>query len=204
LTKLIDLIGRPSANLIIGKRGSGKTATGCLLLQEAHEEGLNPYLMGLPRAKWNLLPEYITPVEEINRVEDNSVIFLDESYLYAFARDHPKGFNKYLSKIVGISRQKGWVLLLSSHTARKLDIGLVLDMDSLIIRQPSWLHAKYERQEIRELVEQAVKFFSRCKEPIKHAYIYTEKGPVVVKLGLPLFWSSELSNAFSGLSLEEI
>jgi hypothetical protein len=204
MTKLIDVLGFPSVNLDIGKRGSGKTATGCLALEEAHGIGLNPYLMGLPKAKWDLLPDYITPIKNINVVPDNSAILMDEAYTYCYSRDFPKAFNKFLNKTIGISRQKGWLLIIASHTCRKIDVGIILDADNLVIRQPSWLHVRYERQEIRELVDQAAKFYNKCKEPIKWAYIYTEKGPVAMELSLPKFWSSDLSNAFSGLTLDEI
>jgi len=204
MSKLIDLLGFPSASLILGKRGSGKTAFGCLVLEEAHGRGIEPYLFGLPQKKWNLLPDYITPVKKVDDVGDNAAVVMDESYLYAYARDYRDDFNKFLSKLVGVSRQKKWILVFASHTARKLDIGVVLDMDNIIIRQPSWLHMKYERQELRELIKPAYLYFKKCREPVKHAIIYSESGPKVVNLRLPSFWSEELSEAFSGVSVKRI
>jgi len=200
--KLIDILGWPSVSLITGRRGSGKTALGCLVLQEAHERGMGAYLMGLPQPKWKLLPEYINPTRNIGEVQDNSAVMLDESFLYLYARDHPKRFNKFISQLIGITRQKNWMLLFISHTLRKLDIGAILDADNLVVRQPSWLHVRYERQEVRELIEPAFKFFKRVSEPVKYAYIYTSKPPIAVKIPLPEFWSEELSKAFSGITVE--
>lgn len=208
--KLLDLLGTPSVSLLVGKRGSGKTALGCFALERAHERGLKSYIMGLPSSKRNLLPDYIKLISTIDNVPDDSVVFCDESYLYLFAREHPKSFNRWMSKLMGVSRQKNWTLIFSSHTARKLDIGIVLDADNLVIRQPSWLHVKYERQELRELIEPAAKFFKKGilklkdKDPVKYAYIYTEKGFNIVTVPLPEFWSEDLSRAFSGLGVKEI
>ena len=204
MSKLIELLGAPSANIVIGKRGSGKTAFLMSVLEAAHNRGLKCYLLGLPKSKWSLLPDYITPVRNFDSIPDNAAVACDESYIFIYAREHAKYFNRFVAKLLGTTRQKNWVLVFATHQCRKIDVGVVMDVDNIIIRQPSWLHVKYERQEIRRLIEQAAKFFNKCKEPVKHAYIYTEKGPVVVKLSLPSFWSSELSNAFSGLSLDEM
>jgi len=204
MKRLVEILKVPSVSLVVGKRGSGKTAFGTLLLEEAHEAGMKTYLLGLPKSKQHLLPEWIELTDNIAHISDNSAIFMDESYIYAYARDYPKELNKFMAKIVGVSRQKRWLLLFSSHTARKLDIGVVLDVDNLIVREPSWLHIRYERAELRELIEKAAAYFSKCKEPVKYAYIYTEKGPIVAKLNLPSFWTEELSLAFSGAGIEEI
>lgn len=175
-----------------------------MVLQEAHERGLKTYLMGLPKEKSSLLPTYISAIKDIGSVQDNSAILFDESYLYAYARDHPKSFNKYLNKIIGVTRQKDWLLIFNSHTARKLDVGVVLDMDNIIIREPSWLHARYERIEIRKLIRASYGFFRHKRDPVKHAVIFTTRGSVAVELGLPSFWTEQLSRAFSGLTLDEM
>lgn len=210
MTDLIDILGFPSVSLVVGKRQHGKTACGGKVLEDAHRRGLKTYWLGLPRSKWNLLPKWIKPVENIDNLPDEIAIVFDEIYLYALARDHPKEFNKFLYKIIGISAQKRWIVVFCSHTARKFDIGGVLEVDNIITRKPSWLYARFERPEIRELIKEAFEWFNKNKEakkePKKWALIFTDyaKQPIAVKLPLPEFWSEELSRAFSGVSLKKI
>lgn len=202
--QLIEIMGFPSISLVTGGRGSGKTAFGMETLREAPEKGLKPHLIGLPESKWGLLPDYITPVRNLDNVPDDSAVFLDESYLYAFARDHPRILNKYLYKILGVSRHKNWLLVFATHTTRKLDVGVIIEADNIVMREPSWLHVRYERVEIRKLMKATQNFFSRKREPVKHAVIFRKGGPVAIEPGLPDFWSEELSRGFSGVSVSEI
>ncbi len=205
-TQLIDILGSPSISLITGGRGSGKTAFGMEALREARERGLKPHLIGLPESKWGLLPDYITPVRSLDSVPDKSAVFLDEAYLYAFARDHPRLLNKYLYKILGVSRHKDWVLAFATHTTRKLDVGVIIEADNIVIREPTWLHVRYERVQIRKLIMESYEFFRRKREPerVKHAIIVTKRGAVAVEPSLPDFWSEELSKGFSGVSVSKI
>ena len=91
-TDLIDLLGVPSVSLILGKRGSGKTAFGYRVLEEADGHDLTPHVMGLPRSKWHLLPDYIEPIEDPSEMSDDSAVLMDESYQYMFAREHGTSF----------------------------------------------------------------------------------------------------------------
>lgn len=201
---LIELLGIPSVSLVTGGRGKGKTAFGMKILQEAHERDLNPCLIGLPNQKWGLLPDYITPVRSLDNVPDDASVFVDEAYLFAFARDHPRLLNKFLYKIVGISRQKNWTLVFATHTTRKLDVGIIIESDNIVMREPTWLHIKYERAGIRELMKSTLRFWSSKREPVKYAIIFNNKGGIPIEPQLPDFWSEELSNAFRGVSVSEI
>ena len=148
-TDLINLLGLPSASLILGKRGSGKTAFGYKVLEEAESCGLTPHVMGLPEDKWHLLPDYIRPIEDPTEIGDDSAVLMDESYQYMFAREHGTSFNKFMAKLLGIVRQKNQLFMFATHLARKLDVSAVYDSDNIVFREPSFLHARMERREIR-------------------------------------------------------
>lgn len=200
---LVDLLEIPSVSLILGKRGSGKTAFGYKVLEEARNHGLTPYVMGLPKNKWHLLPNYIEPIENPAEIGDDSAILMDESYQYMFAREHSTSFNKFLAKLLGIVRQKNQLFMFATHLARKLDVSAVYDSDNIVFREPSFLHARMERREIRDLIKDASKFFGEVADTLKSAYVITPKGAQGVDVDLPSFWSEELSRAFADIELLE-
>lgn len=206
--RLINLIKPPSVSLILGKRRAGKTAFMMRVLEEAYRLlGMKAYVLGIPEEKRGLLPEFITLVDSIDDLPDNVAIGYDEAYLDAMARDHPRSYNKHLAKSISVSAQKAWLLMFSTHTARKFDVLSVLDCDIIVVRKPSWLYTQYERREIRDIIEQADKLFKKkeyVNEYQKWAYIASEKPPVFVEVPLPSFWTEGLSKAFSGVSLKKI
>lgn len=200
---LVGLLGCPSVSLILGQRGSGKTAFGYRVLEDAHSRGLTAYVMGLPRDKWHLLPSWIEAIENPGEMEDDSAVLVDESYQYLFAREHGGSFNKLMAKLLGIVRQKNQVFMFATHLARKLDVSMVYDSDNIVFREPSFLHARMERREIRDLMEDAFEFFEEVSDPIKHAYVVTPGGARAVDVDLPSFWSESLSCAFADMSVLE-
>jgi len=200
-TDLINLLGLPSASLILGKRGSGKTAFGYRVLEEARDRNLTPHVMGLPKDKWYLLPEYIEPIEDPTEMGDDSAVLMDESYQYMFAREHGTSFNKMMAKLLGIVRQKNQLFMFATHLARKLDVSAVYDSDNIVFREPSFLHTRMERREIRDLIKNASEFFKKSPNPVKSAYVITPSGIKKVNVELPSFWSEELSRAFADVEL---
>jgi len=202
-TDLIDLLGVPSVSLILGKRGSGKTAFGYRVLEEADGHDLTPHVMGLPRSKWHLLPDYIEPIEDPSEMSDDSAVLMDESYQYMFAREHGTSFNKMMAKLLGIVRQKNQLFMFATHLARKLDVSIVYDSDNIVFREPSFLHTRMERREIRDLIKEASDFFEGNPDPVKSAYVITPNGSKGVSVELPSFWSESLSRAFADVELLE-
>jgi len=200
---LVDLLGIPSVSLILGRRGSGKTAFGYKVLEEARNHDLTPHVMGLPEDKWHLLPNYIQPIESPGEIGDDSAVLMDESYQYMFAREHSTSFNKFMAKLLGIVRQKNQLFMFATHLARKLDVSAVYDSDNIVLREPSFLHSRMERREIRSLIKDASKFFGEVSDPVKFAYVVTPKGAREIDIDLPSFWSEELSRAFADIELLE-
>jgi len=200
-TDLVDLLGVPSVSLILGKRGAGKTAFGYKVLEEARDHDFTPHVMGLPKDKWHLLPEYIEPIEDPTEMGDNSAVLMDESYQYMFAREHASSFNKFMAKLLGIVRQKNQLFMFATHLARKLDVSAVYDSDNIVFREPSFLHTRMERREIRDLIRNASEFFKKSSNPVKSAYVVTPSGIKKVNVELPSFWSEELSRAFADVEL---
>jgi len=191
-------------NLVLGRRGSGKSAFGYKVLEDAHNHGKLCYVMGLPREKQDLLPDWIRLVEDPRELRDDSAIFIDEAYALIFARESMKKFNRMMVKLIGMTRQRSQLLLFATHLTRKLDVGIAYDSNSIIFRQPSHLHRRFERRELRPMLKESSKFFNKLDDdPIRWAYIITEGGTTSVEVDLPSFWSEELSRAFADIELLE-
>ena len=199
---LVDLLGFPSVNLILGKRGSGKSAFGYRVLEDAHERGYPCFVLGLPREKRALLPGWIEPVEDPRELRDDSAIFCDEAYMLWFARESMGKFNKLMAKLVGITRQRNQLFMFATHLTRKLDVGIIYDADNLVFRQPSHLHSRFERSELHPMLKEADRFFRGLDDdPVRWAYVISERGTFRVRVELPSFWSDGLSRAFAAVSL---
>jgi hypothetical protein len=197
---LIDLLGMPSVNLVIGKRRSGKTAFAYRVLEKAHERDIRCSVLYLPKDKKRYLPNWIETIDEVKDYRDlpeHTAILGDEMYMRAHARDSPNYFNKMVCKLMGVASQRDQLLLFLTHLTRKLDVGVVYDSDNIVFRQPSFLHLKFERQEIIPLIVEAGKFLKKVSNPLEYAYIVSEKGAFKIKVGLPSFWNDKLSKPYA-------
>jgi len=202
MADLVELLGYPSVTLILGRRGSGKSAFGYRALEDAHARGLPCCVMGLPPSKAGLLPDWVEVADDPRRLPDSSAVFVDEAYMLMFARESMAAFNKLMAKLMGITRQRDQLFLFATHLTRKLDVGVVYDSDNIVFRQPSHLHARFERPELEPMLREADEFFRGVEDPIRWAYVVTERGTYRVEVELPSFWTEELSRAFAAVSLE--
>ena len=185
--------------LITGRRGAGKTALGTLLLENSPKK--EAYFVGLASEYWQLLPEMITPLpldmQGLENLPSEAAILIDEAMLWFYSRNSLKGMNKLISILVTEARHKGQLLIFISHSLRKLDVGIAIDADAIIFKEPSLLHSKFERKEILELVRQAKRAFDEIPPPerVKHAYLVSQDYEGMLEVELPSFWTEELSHA---------
>lgn len=189
------ILERSEVILITGRRGAGKTALGYYIL----EQSPNPYVFGLPEGAWQYLPESITPLKSLENLPEKATIFIDEAALWFYSRSSSQKLNKYISQLVTEARHQEQLLIFATHTLRKLDIGVVMDADTIFFKEPSFLHSKFERSEIREITEEVMKQFSRLKEDRrKYTYVLSHDYEGFIKTPLPSFWCDELSKARIG------
>lgn len=200
-----QILAHPSTGLVTGRRRRGKTALGMYLLETLSKtHGIPAYSMGLPREKWHLLPPEIKGLEFGEDLPESSVIFIDEAAMAFYARRSPAELNKQMNIMLTVSGQKDQILIYASHTARKLDVGIVLDMDALIFKEPSKLYARFERQEVREMVQHARGAFEGIppNERVKYSVVFShELEGELMQNPLPSFWNDDLSRGFAGVPL---
>jgi len=202
-----EVLPHPSVALITGRRGAGKSALGYYLLERFHGREMDTCVMGLPKEKWGLLPDYIHPMEFNRELPEDSAIFVDEAAMGFYSRDSMRKVNKLMNTLLSVSRQRNQTILFCSHTLRKLDVGIVMDADAILLKEPSKLHANFERREIRDLTEEAWRKFDGVDDSVgrkRRVVVFShDYWGEVLENPLPSFWSEELSRAFATIPLEE-
>ena len=190
----IDELQKNSEVIIItGKRGSGKTCLACYLLEKSD----NAFFFGFPEEKKVYLPENILPLpfDNIESLPENATIFFDEAALWFYARDSMSRFNKLISQIITEARHHNQLIIFATHTLRKLDIGIVIDADAILFKEPSHLHVKFERAEIRYIMKEVAKEFEKIEgDRRKYSYMLSHDFEQLVETPLPSFWKEELSH----------
>ncbi|WP_157727017.1 hypothetical protein [Thermococcus siculi] len=213
--------------MILGQRGGGKTALGHLLLELFSDQGRRKpaYIIGFPMHKRHLLPDWITPLDELY-FPDNSVVLLHEAHFYLHARRSMADQNVEIDKLITVSRHKNVDIIVETQQSFRLDRNIVAEVDALIFRVPELMQEKFERPEVRWITEMAkeafkpyveeymvvqdgevVGSFRRIKpEALKKAFIYGKNyvGMYPHDIPLPSYWSEEISRAYGELREDRV
>jgi len=189
--------------LLLGRKRYGKSVLGYYLLELLHKEiGKDCYVYGLPEEKTHLLPDFITPIYNLD-LPEGSIILFDEAYISFHARSPLSSINKAMDTLSGLVGQKGILGLFVSQQSRKLDVGVISAADGLFFKMPSMLQAKFERPEIRRLSESVYEKFKSIDDNKKvYTYVMTDDFEGFVTNPTPTFWTEELSKAFKGVEIK--
>lgn len=220
-----DIIDEPSVMLIIGTRGGGKTALSHRLLEEFEGDDRDPYIIGFPEEKEDLLPDQVELLpEDVGMYEwpEDSVVLLHESQMFLHARESMQQENLTIDKLVTISRHKNSDIIFETQMSNRLDRNAAAAVDAVICREPGLMQADFERKQIRSIIKKAVDVFDQYRdvddsndyryvEPMtdedgvelvkKHAYVHSDRfiGEYPHEISLPDHWSEEISKAYSGI-----
>ncbi len=82
---LARLVRHPAVILILGHRGSGKTAL-AVRLQELLRDAAPPYAVGLPPKASRLLPDWYGLSDDFDTIPRNAIVYVPESYRLFHAR----------------------------------------------------------------------------------------------------------------------
>lgn len=205
-----------------GFRRSGKTATLWKLIEDQAKQGrtavglypeylIHNYLQK-PRTRKPLIPKDIHLVPRLDDLKSfpGAIVFADEMALRAHAREHASSGNVEWVKFCAIGAQYGLLLLHASQHTRQLDVGVVMDVDRLIIKKPSLMHIRFSRPELKGELQDAYDRFQeqskkrRFKDPRGWAYVWDahEGQTGFLKTGRPSFWTEELSTVFTHMETD--
>ena len=203
LTTWLEIINPDEGlHLILGRKRYGKSVLGYYLLEILYEKtGKDCYVYGLPEEKTHLLPEFITPIYNLD-LPERSIILFDEAYISFHARGSLSSINKAMDTLSGLVGQKSILALFITQQSRKLDVGVISAADGLFFKMPSMLQAKFERPEIRRLSESVYEKFKDIDGNKKiYTYVMTDDFEGFVTNPKPTFWTEGLSKAFEGVEI---
>ncbi|MFA5050300.1 MAG: zonular occludens toxin domain-containing protein [Candidatus Micrarchaeia archaeon] len=185
---------KSTIGLILGARGSGKSAVGMRILENfAAKTKKKLYAIGFER---ETLPKWIKIPENIKKIEGDSFVLIDEAGIEFSSRDSMKNANKLLSQIILISRHKNLSILFISQNSSNIEINTIRQSDYLILKKPSLLQLDFERKKIKEIYLGVDEKFKKYENMPGVNYIYSDWYLGFATNNLPSFWSEGLSKSY--------
>lgn len=179
--------------IILGARGSGKTSFGMKFLENIYSKTKkNCYAMGFKKEN---LPIWINPINDINEIQNDSIVLIDEGGILFNSRDSMKLANKLLSKLILISRHKNITILFISQNSSNLDINIIRQTDFLVLKKTSLLQKDFERKKIQQIYQEVQKYFKKYNSK-DVTYIYSDEFKGFVSYPVPSFWNTKISKSF--------
>ena len=145
-----NLSGKSKIGIILGARGSGKSAFGIKLLENIHAKtGRKCYAIGF---KEDEMPSFVDVVEKIDEIENDALVLIDEGGVLFSSRRAMTTANKMLSDLILISRHKNLTILFISQNSSNLDVNIIRQADFLVLKRSSLLQSEFERKIIHLIV----------------------------------------------------
>jgi len=198
-SKWRDVIKHPAIVVVLGGRGSGKSAVSYRVIED-FRYSLSPYVVGFPEHSKSLLPDWIGIEQRLGDVPPKSISIVDEAYLSHHAREWQKIENRDICRLLNLSRQQDKTIVFIAQIGRQLDIDIVSSADVLVLKNPGMLQPKFDRPEFRGLLLEAKQAFQSVKGDIRRwNYVYSQNTNFtgLIENDLPSFWSPRLSNAYA-------
>ena len=180
--------------IIIGSRGSGKTAFGIKLLENLYSKKKKKcFSMGFNEKE---LPFWIKNVKEISEIENDSFVLIDEGGILFSSRSSMSNANKLLSQLMMIARHKNITILFISQNSSNLEINILRQADFLILKPSSLLQKEFERKIIQKIYQESKDYFEKYNRDLGATYVYSGQFKGFVSNPLPSFWKENLSKSF--------
>ncbi len=180
--------------IILGKRGSGKTAFGMKFLENLYSTiNKKCFAIGFNEAE---LPEWIKGVSDISELQNNSFVLIDEGGVLFNSRSSMSNANKLLSQLIMIARHKNISILFISQNSSNLEVNILRQADFLILKPSSLLQKEFERKIIQKIYESTEKQFQKYQKHRGLTYIYSNDFRGFITNPLPSFWRETISKSF--------
>ncbi|MFA5856256.1 MAG: zonular occludens toxin domain-containing protein [Candidatus Pacearchaeota archaeon] len=180
--------------IIIGARGTGKSAFGLKLLENINAKNKKScFAMGFNE---NEMPKWISIATDITKIKNDSFVLVDEGGVLFNSRDSMTNINKLLSELILVSRHKNLSILFVSQNSSNLDINILRQADYLILKPSSLLQKEFERKIIQKIYDSIGENFSRFKDDKGATYVYSNDFQGYISNPLPSFWGINISKSF--------
>jgi hypothetical protein len=196
------LNSKSSIGIILGARGSGKSALGMRLLENiAAKTGRAVCAIGFDP---QTLPDWIKCVQTVEEVPNGSFVLVDEGGITFSSRSSFSSANKLLSSLLLVSRHKDLSILFISQNSANLEVNTIRQADYLLMRKPSLLQREFERKRIGKIYADIGAHFASLPDGGRYStYIYSDEFLGFAANPLPSFWSSRASKSFSSFHLTQ-
>lgn len=189
------LSNKSSIGIILGARGTGKSALGMRLLENyAAKTTKNIYALGFQQES---LPEWIHVVQTIDEIHNNAVILIDEGGIEFSSRKAMTSANQLLSQLLLIARHKDLSVMFITQNSANLEINAIRQADYLLLKPSSLLQKDFERKKIKEIYEEVQQEFDILTKSPGLTYVYADNYRGFVANGLPGFWSEKVSKGYA-------
>ncbi len=193
------LESKSTIGLILGSRGSGKSALGMRILENIYvREQKAVFAMGFLEES---LPKWIKNANEIGDVKNGSFVLIDEGGILFSSRGSMTNANKILSEFILVARHKDLSVLFISQNSANLEVNAIRQADYLLLRKSSLLQKDFERKKIKEVYSEAETSFNEFTvSDNKITYVYSDMFRGYIKNSLPGFWNEKTSKSFKNLN----
>lgn len=197
---VVRLVHHPAVVLIVGHRGSGKSAL-AVRLQELLRDVAPPYAIGLPAKASKLLPEWYGLAEDPGLIPQNAIVYIPESYRLFHSRSTQSAPGRAIAGLVNLSRHRRHTLIFDVQNASHLDRNIISEVDLVLVKQPGPFQQGFERSQLAPVMDAARAAFAGVPEAKRrrHVWAVSPNAGVEGRLmenELPSFWSERISTIF--------
>jgi hypothetical protein len=180
--------------IILGARGTGKTAFGVKFLENFHaKHSKDCFAMGFNEEE---MPAWIDVVDSIDELENDSVVLIDEGGVLFNSRSSMSNANKLLSELMMVARHKNISIIFISQNSSNLEVNVLRQADFLALKPSSLLQKDFERKIIQKIYGEAEDHFEKFSADEGLVHIYASKFRGFVSNPLPSFWKEGISKGF--------
>jgi len=211
------VLRHPYTFVILGSRGEGKSQLGHTLLEYyASTYDLDAYFFS-PFGKEVVyrrvpnLPDWIKVVDKLGELGTDCVVLFDEFHNVAHARRGMAHDAITIDKLIELSRQNDQTHIFVTQRSTKLDRNIIMSDATLLIKKPSMMQVSFERQELKEIILEALDEFKKLERTLEYpeqrkSYVYVvceefaqeRKFGKMKRHGMASYWSEDLSKVFRG------
>ena len=194
-----EVVVPPAVVLIVGKRGSGKSALAYRLLELLRYK-LTPYVVGVGSQARKYLPDWIGMASDLESLPFDTIALVDEAYLPYHSRRSMAEESTAMSQILNLSRQRNQTLIFVTQEARQVDRNIASSATVIVFQEMGMLQPEFDRPELRKLVGQAKESLGSVRgDRRRWSHVYSPDADFVGPLEneLASFWKPRLSRLFA-------